>query len=142
MVVRANPDGMTLEDVGHVLGVTRERVRQIEVRAFLKLRDSLGFSEFSVGGIAYELTECESCSLLFLKGGRDGPDLCSVECTTPKVAQVAEPVELVKPLDVQKPIFAPAEFEPVGVVFQFWGFPLLRPIAKDDASQLVICLTL
>lgn len=37
-LVEANPDGMTLEQVGDVLGVTRERVRQIEAGALKSLR--------------------------------------------------------------------------------------------------------
>ena len=37
-IVRENPDGMTLEEIGDVLGVTRERVRQIEVIALDKLK--------------------------------------------------------------------------------------------------------
>ena len=36
-LVRDNPDGMTLEQVGQVLGLTRERVRQIEEQALRKL---------------------------------------------------------------------------------------------------------
>lgn len=32
----------TLEDIGKLFGVTRERIRQIEVRALLKLRDLIG----------------------------------------------------------------------------------------------------
>lgn len=34
-------DGMTLEEIGEVLGVSRERVRQIEQRALGKLRERL-----------------------------------------------------------------------------------------------------
>jgi len=36
--VRNHPDGGTLEEVGVMLGVTRERIRQIEMMALRKLR--------------------------------------------------------------------------------------------------------
>ena len=32
---------MTLADLGHIYGVSRERVRQIEVRAFAKLQKAM-----------------------------------------------------------------------------------------------------
>lgn len=34
-------DGLTLQEVGDVMGVTRERVRQMEAKALLKLRKKL-----------------------------------------------------------------------------------------------------
>lgn len=37
-LVREHPQGMTLDEVGVALGITRERVRQIEHRAVEKLR--------------------------------------------------------------------------------------------------------
>ncbi len=39
---RLKDDGATLEELGRVLGVSKERVRQLEHRALLKLRDSIG----------------------------------------------------------------------------------------------------
>jgi hypothetical protein len=37
-VAKAAPEGLPLEEVGKLLGVTRERVRQIEERALEKMR--------------------------------------------------------------------------------------------------------
>jgi hypothetical protein len=37
-VTAVHPDGLTLEEVGHLLCVTRERIRQIERKALRKLR--------------------------------------------------------------------------------------------------------
>jgi RNA polymerase sigma-32 factor len=38
---RLREDGATLEELGRALGVSKERVRQLELRALLKLRQSL-----------------------------------------------------------------------------------------------------
>ena len=38
--IRREPDGITLERIGELLGVTRERIRQIRERAFEKLRQA------------------------------------------------------------------------------------------------------
>ena len=37
-VVEAHPDGLTLDEIGQLMGVTREWVRQIEERALAHLR--------------------------------------------------------------------------------------------------------
>lgn len=37
-LIEENPDGMSLEDIGKVFGMTRERVRQIEVGALAKIK--------------------------------------------------------------------------------------------------------
>lgn len=38
----ANQGGITLEEVGEILNLTRERIRQVEVRGLMKLRDAGG----------------------------------------------------------------------------------------------------
>ncbi|HUW81899.1 MAG TPA: sigma-70 family RNA polymerase sigma factor [Phycisphaerae bacterium] len=40
----------TLEQIGHLLGVTKERVRQLEQRALRKLRDAAGEADLSLQG--------------------------------------------------------------------------------------------
>lgn len=71
-VVDEHPDGMTLEQVGDVLGITRERVRQIEVIALQKLRSGIGLDDFvEVKGAAFAVIECTRCSELFLRQGRN-----------------------------------------------------------------------
>lgn len=47
LFVSAFPDGATLEAISEALGVSRERVRQIERDAFRKLR-ALGFTAFGL----------------------------------------------------------------------------------------------
>jgi DNA-directed RNA polymerase sigma subunit (sigma70/sigma32) len=39
--VSKNPNGMTLDQVGYELGCTRERIRQIEAIALIKLRRAI-----------------------------------------------------------------------------------------------------
>jgi hypothetical protein len=75
-LVRDNPDGMTLEEIGEILGVTRERVRQIELVALEKLRRGreagAGDSVEMKGRLAtygFALVECESCAGFFLRDG-------------------------------------------------------------------------
>lgn len=41
VIASAFPDGVPLEDVGRELGLTRERVRQLEERALRKARQAL-----------------------------------------------------------------------------------------------------
>jgi len=43
---------MTLDQIGKVFGVTKERVRQIERKAFEKLRSALEPADGSTGGLA------------------------------------------------------------------------------------------
>lgn len=83
-VVSEHPDGMTLEEVGKVLGVTRERVRQIEADALRKLRDGYGLGEAAtVDGITVALVECQRCDLLFVRRGR--ATLCELCLDPPKI---------------------------------------------------------
>ena len=42
---RVDPDGMTMEDLGAVLGVTRERIRQLETIALARLREVMDRDE-------------------------------------------------------------------------------------------------
>jgi hypothetical protein len=47
--VEEHPGGATLEEVAEVLGVTRERVRQIESKALRKLRRMGAFRKYQFG---------------------------------------------------------------------------------------------
>lgn len=82
-LVRDHPDGMTLEEIGEILGVTRERIRQIELIALDKLRRGreAGAGEVvemkgRLATYAFALVECESCGELFLRDG--AATLCPV----------------------------------------------------------------
>lgn len=70
-IVAEHPDGMTLEEVGEVLGVTRERVRQIESAALRKLRSGLGLGGTAdYDGQTFALIDCEKCGEPFIRQGR------------------------------------------------------------------------
>lgn len=70
-IVAKHPDGMTLEQVGNVLGVTRERVRQIEAIALGKLRTGLDAAEtVDSGEHTVAMTQCEECFEFFPRVGR------------------------------------------------------------------------
>lgn len=71
-IVQENPDGMTLEEVGDVLGVTRERVRQIQEIAIDKLRrgrEAGAGESVDFGRFAFALVECETCGEYFVRDG-------------------------------------------------------------------------
>lgn len=69
-VVRDHPSGMTLEEVGLEMGLTRERVRQIEADAFKKLRTGEGLGEsIEYGDYAFGLVKCNVCQEYFLRDG-------------------------------------------------------------------------
>lgn len=71
-VVAAHPDGMTLEEIGAVLGLTRERVRQIEATALVKLRKGRRIPVYS-GGVL--------CTLCYICGTPQLDGRC-IECTS------------------------------------------------------------
>ena len=48
----ADRSGITLEEVGEIMNLTRERIRQVEVRGLLKLKMASSFEEFAGGGSA------------------------------------------------------------------------------------------
>lgn len=75
-IVRENPDGMTLEEIGEILGVTRERIRQIELIALDKLRRGREAGACEVVEMkgrlttyAFALVECEACGEFFIRDG-------------------------------------------------------------------------
>lgn len=71
-VVAAHPDGMTLEEIGDILGLTRERVRQIEASALRKLRKGRKIPVYN-GGVL--------CSLCYVCGTPQLDGVC-VECSS------------------------------------------------------------
>jgi len=46
----ADRSGITLEEVGEIMNLTRERIRQVEVRGLLKLKTASSFDEYSDTG--------------------------------------------------------------------------------------------
>jgi len=46
----ADRSGITLEEVGEIMNLTRERIRQVEVRGLLKLKSATPLEGFTVGG--------------------------------------------------------------------------------------------
>jgi len=71
-VIRLHPEGMTLEQIGETMSITRERVRQIEAGALVKLRSYGGSQVIDVGGYTVACPDCERCGQPFIrKVGRD-----------------------------------------------------------------------
>lgn len=67
LVVTNNPAGMTLEEIGAVMGITRERVRQIEHSALAKLMNSTGSDVTWIGGSTLAIPECPKCGEAFIR---------------------------------------------------------------------------
>lgn len=71
-VVADHPEGMTLEQIGAKMGITRERVRQIEASALEKLRAGLGSLVIACSNGAIAIPDCGRCGRPFVRrGGRD-----------------------------------------------------------------------
>jgi hypothetical protein len=70
--VASHPEGMTLEQIGQHMGITRERVRQIEAGALRKLKNADGFAVLICGDTSLAIPDCERCGQPFVrKTGRD-----------------------------------------------------------------------
>lgn len=80
-LTREHVDGMTLEDVGAHMGLTRERVRQIEVQAIRKLSRAEGNGMVELDGYRFAVLECADCSAEFvrLSGRQEFCETCSAE---------------------------------------------------------------
>ncbi len=72
-MVDAHPDGMTLEHIGEAMGITRERVRQIEGGALRKLQEQEGADVIHARGVTgmhfLAVLYCERCGSPFLRRG-------------------------------------------------------------------------
>lgn len=79
--VRRHPEGMTLEQIGKAMKITRERVRQIESGALRKLIDNVrrdvGTEVIEIGGHTFRCPDCERCGQAFVP--RNGSErMCEV----------------------------------------------------------------
>lgn len=68
-VVRDNPAGMTLEQIGATMGITRERVRQIQQTAIDKLLQNTGGDIAWLTGhaSAVPIPDCRKCGEPFVR---------------------------------------------------------------------------
>jgi hypothetical protein len=74
--VTDHPAGMTLEEIGAYMGITRERVRQIEHSALRKLATNTGSDITWMGNLTIGIPECRKCGEPFIRGtGRQ--ELCA-----------------------------------------------------------------
>jgi hypothetical protein len=70
--VKAHPYGMTLEEIGAEMGITRERVRQIETSALGKLREDTGGDVSWIGRLTLATPDCKRCGEPFVRcAGRE-----------------------------------------------------------------------
>lgn len=58
---------MTLEEIGEYMGITRERVRQIEAAALGKLRFNTGDEIAWIGKITIAIPECRKCGESYIR---------------------------------------------------------------------------
>lgn len=65
--MRRNPAGMTLEQIGACMCITRERVRQLENSALRKLAQNTGSDLTMFGGFAIAIQECRKCGDSFVR---------------------------------------------------------------------------
>jgi hypothetical protein len=58
---------MTLEEIGACMGITRERVRQIENSALAKLGQNTGGDIAWIGSLTVAIPDCKRCSETFVR---------------------------------------------------------------------------
>lgn len=98
-IVAEHPDGMSLEEVGGVLGITRERVRQIEASAFEKIRKGFDlYDVVTINGHVLALLPCSRCGLLFARRGRQ--QFCELCVPAPKQTKKPLPKRRAKTVEV------------------------------------------
>jgi hypothetical protein len=64
-LVARHPDGMTLEKIANVFGLTRERVRQIEEKAMVRSADRIKDSEYDIKPHEVETATCIRCGEIY-----------------------------------------------------------------------------
>lgn len=62
-----NPAGMTLEQIGATMNITRERVRQIESTALRKISQNSGSDITVFGGFTIAIPSCRKCGEPFIR---------------------------------------------------------------------------
>lgn len=65
--VREHPAGMTLEEIGACMNITRERVRQIEHSALAKLKQNSGGDIAWIGQLTMPIPDCRRCGEAFVR---------------------------------------------------------------------------